>query len=120
DQDARLVGRAWEAGRGVVLVANKWDLVPLARRDRTAFQAVLVGAHPAFARLPLLCVSAVTGEGLDDLFPTVARIERAYTAKLPTPALNRTLATAVETTPPPSPGGRALRFYYAAQTGERP
>jgi len=120
DQDARLVGRAWEAGRGVVLVANKWDLVPRARRDRTAFHATLVGAHPAFARLPLLCVSAVTAEGLDDLFPAVARIERAYEAKLPTPALNRALAAAVETTPPPSPGGRALRFFYAAQTGDRP
>src|SRR5207248_3240781 len=38
DQDARLVGRAWEAGRGIVLLANKWDLVPAARRDRAAFR----------------------------------------------------------------------------------
>src|SRR5207249_511727 len=75
DQDARLVGRAWEAGRGIVLLANKWDLVPPARRDRAAFRAALVAARPAFAELPLLCVSAATGEGLGDLFPLVARVE---------------------------------------------
>src|SRR5262245_3543581 len=120
DQDARFVGRAGEAGRGVVLVVNKWDLLPAARRDRAAFREALVAAHPAFARLPLLCVSALSGEGLGDLFPTVARVERAYGAALPTPALNRALAAAVGATPPPSPGGRPLRFYYAAQTGERP
>src|SRR5881628_2863925 len=120
DQDARLVGRAWEAGRGIVLLANKWDLVPPARRDRAAFRAALVAAHPAFAELPLLCVSAATGEGLGDLFPLVARVERAYAAELPTPALNRALAAAVAATPPPSPGGKALRFFYATQTGRRP
>jgi len=120
DQDARLLGRAWQAGRGVVLLANKWDLVPPARRDRAAFRAALVDVHPAFAELPLLCVSAVTGEGLGDLFPLVARVERAYEAVLPTPALNRALAAAVAATPPPSPGGKALRFFYATQTGRRP
>ena len=120
DQDARLVGRAWEAGRGVVLLANKWDLVPPARRDRASFRDALVAAHPAFAGLPLLCVSAETGEGLGDLFPLVARVERAYEAVLPTPALNRALEAAVAATPPPSPGGKALRFFYATQTGRRP
>jgi GTP-binding protein len=120
DQDARLVGRAWHAGRGVVLVANKWDLVPAAKRDPKAFRTRLADAHPAFAELPLLCVSAVTGEGLADVFPAVARVERAYDATLATPVLNRALETALADTPPPSPGGRALRFYYAAQTGRRP
>ena len=71
-------------------------------------------------RLPLLAVSASTGEGLGALFPTVARVERAYDARLSTPALNRALAAAVEATPPPSPGGRPLRFFYATQTAHRP
>src|SRR5207237_9535973 len=77
DQDARLVGRAWEAGRGVILLANKWDLVPAAGGKRSTFHDRLIDAHPAFARLPLLSVSATTGEGLGALFPAVARVERA-------------------------------------------
>jgi GTP-binding protein len=120
DQDARLVGRAWEAGRGVVLLANKWDKLPPRARDVGTFRQKLAAAYPSFAGLPLLCVSALSGEGLGDLFPAVARVERAYDAALPTPALNRALAAALEATPPPSPGGRALRFLYATQTGRRP
>ena len=120
DQDARLIGRAWSAGRGVILLANKWDAVPRARRDPEAFKEAVAAAHPVFAPLPLRCVSAATGEGFDALWPLVARVERAYQAKLPTALVNRALATAVEATPPPSPGGRPLRFYYATQTGERP
>jgi GTPase len=120
DQDARIVGRAWEAGRGVILLANKWDALPPARQDREAFRERLVSAHPAFADLPLLCVSARTGQGLGDLFPMVARVERAYEAVLPTPAVNRELRAAVAATPPPSPHGRAIRLFYATQTGRRP
>jgi GTP-binding protein len=120
DQDARLIGRAWEAGRGVILLANKWDTVPPARRDRVAFRRLVAEHRPAFAELPLLCVSAETGEGLDELFPTVARVERAYRATLPTPALNRALAAAVQAQAPPSPGGRPVRLFYAAQTGHEP
>jgi GTP-binding protein len=120
DQDARLVGKALEAGRGVILLANKWDVVPRETRDRTAFRRHLVAQHPAFAELPLLTVSARTGEGLDDLFPLVGRLEAAYDARLSTPALNRVLQAAVASHPPPTAKGRALRLYYAAQTGQRP
>jgi GTP-binding protein len=120
EQDARLAGRAWEAGRGVILLANKWDRMPRGARDVAAFRDAVAAAHPAFADLPLLCVSAATGEGLADLFPMVARLERAYAATLPTPALNRALRAAVDAHPPPSPGGRAVRLLYAVQTGCRP
>jgi GTP-binding protein len=120
DQDARLVGRAWEAGRGCILLANKWDLVPREHADPAAFRSKLVGAHPAFAGLPLLCVSARTGEGLDGLWRVVARVERAYRATLATAAVNQALAAAREAHPPPSPRGRALRLLYATQTGRQP
>jgi GTP-binding protein len=120
DQDARLVGRAWEAGRGIALVANKWDAVPAEGRDRAAFRRALADAYPAFANLPVLCVSALTGEGLADLFPLVARLERAYGRALPTPALNRALRTAVAAHPPPSVRGRPVRLLYATQTARCP
>ena len=120
DQDARLLGRVWEAGRGVILLANKWDTVPATGRTPAAFRDRIRGAHPAFVELPLLPVSALTGEGLGRLFPLVTRVARAYDAGLPTPALNRALRDAVAAHPPPSPQGRAIRLLYAAQTGRRP
>ncbi len=120
DQDARIIGRAWEAGRGVLLLANKWDTVPPARRDATAFRADLTGLRPAFASLPVLGVSARTGEGVSGIFPRVAAIEDAYGAALPTPALNRALRAAVSEHAPASVRGRVPSLLYATQTGTRP
>jgi GTP-binding protein len=120
DQDARLVGRAWEAGRGVILLANKWDLVSGRPRDVRTFRRTLAAAHPACAKLPLLCVSARTGEGLEGLFGVLVQVERSYRTAMGTPALNRVLRAAVEAHPPPSADGRPVRLFYVTQTGSAP
>jgi len=124
EQDARLVGRAWAAGRGVVLLANKWDLVPGAKRDVRTFRRALHAAHPAFTDLPLLCVSARTGEGVEGLFGILRQVERAYHASMPTPALNRVLRAAIEAHAPPAGAGagprRPVRLFYVTQTGSSP
>jgi GTP-binding protein len=120
DQDARIVGRALDAGRGVILLANKWDLLQGPARDVKRFRERVRGLNPGFADLPLLCVSAATGEGLDALFNHVARVEQSYRAAVATPALNRALQAAVAAHQPPSARGRAVRLYYATQTGTAP
>ncbi len=120
DQDARLVGRAWEAGRGVILLANKWDLLAGPRRDVRTFRRALAATNPAFATLPLLCVSARTGEGLEGLFGVLAQVERSYRAALATAKLNQVLRAAVEAHTPPSPDGRPVRLFYVTQTGVGP
>ncbi|MCW5891795.1 MAG: ribosome biogenesis GTPase Der [bacterium] len=120
DQDARLAGRALEAGRGIVLLANKWDLLPPPERSREAFRKHLVALHPAFASLPLLPVSAVSGDGLGKLWTLVRQVEDGYRAVVGTPVLNRVLRAAVESVAPPSPGGRPLRLFYATQTSTAP
>ena len=81
DQDARLVGRAWEAGRGVILLANKWDLTSGPQRDVRTFRRALQAGRPGFAALPLLCVSARTGEGLEGLFGVLADRSSVATAR---------------------------------------
>jgi GTP-binding protein len=120
DQDARIVGRALEAGRGVVLVANKWDLLEGRTRDVKRFRDRVRDLNPGFADLPLLCVSATTGEGLEALFNQIARVEHAYRATIATPALNRVVQSAVAAHTPPSPQGRAVHLFYATQTGKAP
>ena len=120
DQDARIIGRAWEAGRGVLLLANKWDTVSPARRDATSYRTDATALRPAFASLPMLCLSARTGENAAQVFPRVAAIEQAYGATLPTPALNRALRAAVQEHPPASVRGRVPSLLYATQTGTRP
>jgi GTP-binding protein len=120
DQDARLVGRVWDAGRGLIVLANKWDLTSGPQRDVRTFRRALQAGRPGFAALPVLCVSARTGEGLEGLFGILADVERGYRATMPTPALNRTLRAAVDAHAPPSPEGRPVRLLYATQTATAP
>ena len=120
DQDARIVGRALEAGRGVILLANKWDLLRGPERDVKRFRERLRGLNPGFVDLPLLCVSATTGEGLEALFNQVARVAQGLRAKVGTPALNRALNAAVEAHQPSGAHGKAVRLFYATQTATEP
>lgn len=120
DQDARLTGRALEARRGVVLVANKWDLVHGAARSAAALRDTITRVHPGLATLPVVPVSAATGEGVDHLTATLRRVDRCYDRALQTAALNRALQTAVAAHAPPAARGRAVRLFYATQTGRRP
>jgi GTP-binding protein len=120
DQDARLTGRALEAGRGVVVVANKWDLVARDRRGAAALRESVAGAHPGLAHLPVVPLSATTGEGIERLLPVLRRVERSFDRELQTATLNRVLQAAVREHAPASVQGRPPRLLYATQTGRRP
>ncbi len=118
-QDAHVAGLAWEAGRGVILVVNKWDLAD----DRQAWRERLeaeAGRHLKFMRhAPVLFLSAATGAGLGKLLPAVAAVHRAYRLEASTSQVNAVLRPAWERQPP-SAGGREAKLFYATQVGTGP
>jgi GTP-binding protein len=118
-QDARVAGYADAAGRGVVLVVNKWDLVGGADRAPALVRS-LRERLPALAHAPVVFTSALRGEGLDDLFEAVERVAAAYGREVATGELNRVLSQAVARRPPSGVHGRTLRLYYATQIATRP
>jgi GTP-binding protein len=121
DHDAAIGGEADRAGRGIVIVANKWDLV----KDRgPKFSEVFddeTRRHMRFLDYaPILHISAATGERAPKLLETIDRIAATRRHRVPTPALNRFLATVTAANPPVSPGSKHVRILYAAQTGVAP
>jgi GTPase len=114
-QDQRLAGLAWQEGRGVVVVANKIDLVSAA-----AVVVAVRRAMPALARAPILGTSAVTGAGIDAIWPAVRGVAAAHDAALKTSRLNDVVAAAVRAKEPPLARGRRPRLYYAVQVSRRP
>lgn len=120
DQDARIAGYAWERGRALVLVVNKWDAVPRAERNRARVFKQFQDKYPTLAEVPVVFLSARTGAGLDGLFPVVETVVEAHRREIRTVHLNEVLADATRAQAPPSVGGKRPKFFYATQTGTAP
>lgn len=118
-QDARIAGYAEAAGRGVVLVLNKWDLVRAPDRA-PALTRALRERLPFLPHAPVVFTSAKTGEGIPKLFEAVERVAAEFTKEVPTPDLNRVLGKATAKHPPAAVRGRTFKVYYATQIGVRP
>ncbi len=119
-QDAHVAGYAWDAGRAVLLVVNKWDLI----EDRLSMRAQLedeISQNLKFmAHAPSLFLSALTTKGVHKLFPAMIDRFAAQTIKVSTSDLNRVLKEAWERNPPPLSGRKAPKFYYGTQVAYRP
>ncbi|MEJ2188431.1 MAG: ribosome biogenesis GTPase Der [Acidobacteriota bacterium] len=119
-QDAHIGGYAWEAGRGLALVVNKWDLV----EDREAGRRRLeeqADRHLKFMRhAPRIYLSALTGKGVQRLFPAMSDLDHSFHRRVATTDLNRILGAAWDQRPPPSAGKKAPKLYYCSQVHRAP
>jgi GTPase len=121
DQDAAIGGEADRAGRGIVIVANKWDLMKGREDDfvRT-FDDALRFQMRFLDYAPIIHISALTGERLGKVLDTVDKIAAARRKRVPTPALNKFVEQVTAANPPVSPGRKHVRILYAAQIGVAP
>jgi GTP-binding protein len=121
DQDAAIGGEADRAGRGVVIVANKWDLVKTADQSFVkAFDDELRRKMKFLDYAPILHVSALTGERASRVLETIDRVAASRRQRIPTPALNKFIEEVTAANPPVSPGRRHVRILYATQVGVAP
>ena len=121
DQDAAIGGEADRAGRGIVIIANKWDLVKT--EDHTfveRFDDTLRHGMRFLDFAPILHISALTGERTTRVLETIDKVAAARRMRVPTPALNKFLEQVTAANPPVSPGRKHVRIMYAAQTGVAP
>jgi len=120
EQDQRLAGYVDEAGKGLILVLNKWDLV---KEDKFARQSLEndVKRKLFFASYaPYIFVSALSGWRLDKLMPLVMQIWQEQHKRIPTALLNELLEDAMTVNPPPPVKGKRVRIYYATQPEVKP
>ncbi len=123
DQDAAIVGEAETAGCGVIIVANKWDLMkgPDAAADTAKrFDEEVRRRFKFLDYAPILHISAKTGERTPKLLEMLERVAKARQHRVPTAALNKFIEAVTAVHPPVSPGKREVRVMYAAQTAVAP
>jgi GTP-binding protein len=121
DQDAAIGGAADRAGRGIVVIANKWDLVK-SRGEKfvETFDDDVRQRMKFLEYAPILHISALTGERAPRVLETIDRIAASRRKRIPTPVLNKFIEAVTAANPPVSPGRKHVRILYAAQTGIAP
>jgi GTP-binding protein len=135
-QDAAIALEVHRAGRPLILLANKWDLVretafadsELPPDRLPAAEKLLLKDFERLARsrlkfavnCPLLFTCALTGEGVTELLPLAATLTRQYHTRIETGPLNRALHDALAKHAPPAPGGRQAHLKYITQVETAP
>jgi GTP-binding protein len=114
-QDTHIAGYILEEAKSVVVVVNKWDLVERSGDAVVPFTREVRKALRFMSYVPVLFISALTGEGVDEVIPTALRVQSEREMRIPTAELNRILHDAVSRHAPPSTRGKRLRFFYATQ-----
>jgi len=121
DQDATIAGEADKTGCGVIIVANKWDLMKGRGPDFSKeFDEKLRRQVKFLDYAPILHLSALTGERTPKLLEAIDRIAESRLRRIPTGELNRFVQAVTAVHPPASPGRREVRILYAAQIGVEP
>lgn len=121
DQDAAIGGEADRAGRGVVIVANKWDLVKSPDEQVVEkFDDEVRRKMRFLDYAPILHISALTGERTPKVLETIDKVAASRRKRVPTPALNKFVESVTASNPPVSPRRKHVRIMYAAQIGVAP
>lgn len=121
DQDASIAGEAEKAGCGIIIIANKWDLMKGQGPDFSkGFDDKLRQQLKFLDYAPILHISALTGERAPKVLETIDKVAEARTRRVPTAELNRFVQTVTAAHPPASPGKREVRIMYATQKSVAP
>jgi GTP-binding protein len=114
-QDRHVAGYAVDAGKGLVIIANKWDLIDQERRADPGFLKAIQEAFDFVPGVPVLTVSALEGRNVRRVLDTASAVAAARAVRIPTAALNTLLRDAFLAHPPRHDKGRQLKLLYATQ-----
>jgi GTP-binding protein len=120
EQDIRIADLVEREGRAVVIGVNKVDMVEREPGARARLREAADQALPQIKGVPVVALSARTGEGIEALMTAVIEAHAVWNRRVPTAALNRFLAEATAAHPPPAAKGRKLRLDYITQPKARP
>ncbi len=119
-QDLQIARLAARQGRGLVIAANKWDLLKDQTTGLSGLRTRLSSSLPQVRGVPVVTLSALKGDGVENLLPTINEAADRWNKRLPTSALNRWLGESVTAHPPPLTDGRRPKLRYLTQVSARP
>ena len=121
NQDLKIATLAWEAGRGLILVLNKWDLYE-DKTDKSSnkFKKDVIDKAPYLAYVPFLFTSAKTGQRVTKVLDIALAVQEQRTRRISTSHVNDALGEIIARLQPPQAAGREIKLNYATQVEVAP
>ena len=120
EQDTKIAGEAHEAGKGVIIVVNKWDEYEKDNGTLEKYKKEVYDKLSYLSYAPILFISAKTGQRVNKLFELINSVASQNAMRVSTSVLNQVLNEAIAIVQPPTDKGRRLRIFYMTQASTKP
>ena len=120
EQDKKIAGIAHEAGKGIVIAVNKWDLVDKDNSTMSKMKRELDRELAFMSYAPSIFISALTGQRVDQVIEMARYVAENRAMRVPTGQLNNVITDATMMKQPPADKGKRLKIYYVTQVGVKP
>ena len=120
EQDTKIAGEAHEAGKGIIIVVNKWDEYEKQNGTLEQYQKDVYDKLSYLSYAPILFISAKTGQRVNKLFELINSVASQNSLRVSTSTLNQVLNEAIAVVQPPTDKGKRLRIFYMTQASTKP
>ena len=120
DQDAKIAGEAHEAGKGVIIVVNKWDAMEKETGTLEKYKKEVYERLKYLSYAPIVFISAKTGQRVHKLFDLINHVAEQNNMRISTSMLNQVINEAIAIVQPPTDKGKRLKIYYGTQGSTKP
>ena len=120
DQDAKIAGEAHEAGKGVIIVVNKWDAFEKETGTLEKYKKEIYDQLKYLSYAPIIFVSAKTGQRVNKLFDLINHVAEQNAMRISTSVLNQVINEAIAIVQPPTDKGKRLKIFYGTQASTKP
>ena len=120
DQDAKIAGEAHEAGKGVIIVVNKWDEYEKETGTLEKYKKDIYAKLSYLSYAPVIFISAKTGQRVDKLFNMINNVAEQNAMRVSTATLNQVINEAIAIVQPPTDKGKRLKIFYMTQASTKP
>lgn len=120
EQDTKIAGEAHEAGKGIIILVNKWDEYKKENGTLEQYQKDVYNKLSYLSYAPILFISAKTGQRVNKLFELINSVASQNSLRVSTSTLNQVLNEAIAIVQPPTDKGKRLRIFYMTQASTKP
>ena len=120
EQDAKIAGEAHEAGKGIIIVVNKWDAIEKENGTFEKFKKDIYNKLGYLTYAPIIFISALTGQRVNKIFEIINDVNKQNSLRISTAIINQVINEAIAIVQPPTDKGKRLKILYGTQASTKP